>query len=295
KDYVYLDVRPETVNKYFEQDGIKNPDGSPRTITAEDIERKLPDIADFCRTYLGVDPIKDPMPIQPTAHYAMGGIPTDADGRVLVDAQGTILPGAYAAGEVACVSVHGANRLGTNSLVDLVVFGKRGGMAMMDFCNQVDLPALPDDPEGDVQAMLEFLLEGDSGTSAANIRKAMQEIMMRNVGVFRTEELLTTALERVRELKKQFRTVYVADKGKRFNTDLLEAWELGNMLELAEVTTLSALNRTESRGGHARDDYAERNDDDWLKHTFIQRDGENYQIDYKPVTIGRYQPQKRVY
>jgi succinate dehydrogenase / fumarate reductase flavoprotein subunit len=295
QDYVYLDVRPETVNKYFDLDGKKNPDGSPRRITAEEIERKLPDIADFCRTYLGVDPIKDPMPIQPTAHYAMGGIPTDADARIVVDTKGTVLPGGYAAGEVACVSVHGANRLGTNSLVDLVVFGKRGGIAMADYCAEVEHPPLPDDPEARVRGEIERLLSNQAGTPPATLRKAMQEVMMTNVGVFRTEQLLSEALQRIRELKKQYRTVYVADKGKRYNTDLLEAWELGNMLDLAEVTTLSALDRTESRGGHARDDFQQRDDEKWLVHTFIWREGDNYRIDYKPVTLGRYQPQVRVY
>jgi succinate dehydrogenase / fumarate reductase flavoprotein subunit len=295
QDYVYLDVRPEIVNKYFDEDGKKNPDGTPRRIAAEDIEKKLPDIADFCRTYLGVDPVKDPMPIQPTAHYAMGGIPTDVDGRILVDAQNNVLPGGYAAGEVACVSVHGANRLGTNSLVDLVVFGKRGGVAMAEYCNQVDHPPLPENPEAEVQAEIERLLANTQGVPAAKLRKAMQEVMMMNVGVFRTDQLLSEALEKVRELKKQFANVYVSDHGKRFNTDLLETWELRNLLDLAEVTTLSALNRTESRGGHARDDYPQRNDANWLKHTFIWQDGDNFRFGYKPVTIGRYQPQARVY
>ena len=295
EDYVYLDVRPEVVNRTFDEDGKKNPDGTPRRITAEDIEKKLPDIADFCRTYLGVDPIKDPMPIQPTAHYAMGGIPTDADGRILLDAQNTPLPGGYAAGEVACVSVHGANRLGTNSLVDLVVFGKRGGIAMAEFCNQVDHAPLPENPDAAVRAELDHLLSNPTGMSSAALRSAMRDIMMRNVGVFRTEQLMNEALEKVRELKKQFQNVYVGDKGKRFNTDLLETWELGNMLDLAEVTTLSALNRTESRGGHARDDYQQRDDENWLKHTFIRREGDNYQIEYKPVVIDRYKPQVRVY
>ncbi len=295
QDYVYLDVRPETVNRYFDEDGKKNADGTPRRITAADIEKKLPDIADFCRTYLGVDPVKDPMPIQPTAHYAMGGIPTDVDGRVIQAADNRVLPGAYAAGEVACVSVHGANRLGTNSLVDLVVFGKRGGLAMAQYCNEVDLPPLPENPEAAVRAELDALLARSSGQSAARIRRSMQEIMMRNVGVFRTEALLTEALEKVRELKELYASVYVADKGERFNTDLLEAWELGCMLDLAEVTTLSALNRTESRGGHARDDYPKRDDVNWLKHTLIFKEGDNYRIDYKPVVIGRYKPMERVY
>ncbi len=295
QDYVYLDVRPEVVNRYLAEDGKTNPDGSPRTITAADIEKKLPDIADFCRTYLDVDPVKQPMPIQPTAHYAMGGIPTDVDGRILLDVDNTPLPGGYAAGEVACVSVHGANRLGTNSLVDLVVFGKRGGIAMAEYCNQVELPPLPENPEAGVQAALDRLMANTQGVPAAKLRKAMQEVMMMNVGVFRTDQLLTEALERVRELKKQFANVYVSDRGKRFNTDLLETWELENMLDLAEVTTLSALNRTESRGGHARDDYPQRDDVNWLKHTFIWQDGDNFRFGYKPVTIGRYLPQARVY
>ncbi|HRI55876.1 MAG TPA: FAD-dependent oxidoreductase [Anaerolineae bacterium] len=295
QDYVYLDVRPEVVNKYLAEDGKTNPDGSPRSITAADIEKKLPDIADFCRTYLGVDPVTQPMPIQPTAHYAMGGIPTDVDGRILVDAANTPLPGGFAAGEVACVSVHGANRLGTNSLVDLVVFGKRGGIAMAEYCNQVELPPLPENPEAHVQAELAQLMANPQGIPAAKLRKAMQEVMMMNVGVFRTDQLLSEALEKVRELKKQFAHVYVSDRGKRFNTDLLETWEMKNMLELAEVTTLAALNRTESRGGHARDDYPQRDDVNWLKHSFIWQDGDNFRFDYKPVTIGRYQPQARVY
>lgn len=295
QDYVYLDIRPEVVNRYLAEDGKTNPDGTPRSITAADIERKLPDIADFCRTYLDVDPVTQPMPIQPTAHYAMGGIPTDVDGRILANVDNTPLPGAFAAGEVACVSVHGANRLGTNSLVDLVVFGKRGGIALGEYCKEVDFAPLPENPEAGVQADLAKLLANTQGIPAAKLRKAMQEVMMRNVGVFRTEQLLSEALERVRELKRQFADVYVSDRGKRFNTDLLETWELRNMLDLAEATTLSALNRTESRGGHARDDFPKRDDVNWLKHTFIWQDGDNFRFGYKPVTIGRYQPQARVY
>jgi succinate dehydrogenase / fumarate reductase flavoprotein subunit len=166
---------------------------------------------------------------------------------------------------------------------------------MAEYCNQVDLPPLPESPEVVVQDEIDRLMANTNGVPAAKLRKAMQEVMMMNVGVFRTDQLLSEALEKVRELKKQFDNVFVGDRGKRFNTDLLETWELKNMLDLAEATTLSALNRTESRGGHARDDYPQRDDAHWLKHTFIWQDGDNYRFGYKPVTIGRYQPQARVY
>ncbi|MEA3338128.1 MAG: FAD-dependent oxidoreductase [Chloroflexota bacterium] len=295
EDYVFLDVTPDTVNKYFELDGATNPDGSPRSITAEDIERKLPDIADFTRTYLGIDPIKDPMPVQPTAHYGMGGIPTNVNGEVVIDSGNAVLPGLFAAGECACVSVHGANRLGTNSLVDLVVFGKRSGVAIADFCQTVDWAPLPPSPTARVETELTGLLSGAGEHSVAGIRQVMQRVMMSNVGVFRTDALITEALEQIQELQRQYKSVVVADQGRRFNTELLEAWELGCLLDLAEVTAISALNRRESRGGHARDDYKQRDDENWLKHTLVTMEGDNYKLDYKPVVIERYQPMERVY
>jgi succinate dehydrogenase / fumarate reductase, flavoprotein subunit len=266
---------------------------------SEVIENKLPDIADFCRTYLGVDPVKEPMPIQPTAHYAMGGIPTDIDCRVILDGNNTVLPGLYAAGEVACVSVHGANRLGTNSLLDLVVFGRRGGLAMEEFCRTADLPPLPKNPTERVEAQFAALLEGGGGSkgeSAARIREEMQDTMQDNVGIFREAEGMEEARVKLAELRERYSQVTVMDKGKRFNTDLLEAWELGNLLDLAQVTTTCAINRTESRGAHLREDYLDRNDAEWMKHTLITR-GEDGQevISYKPVTITKFQPKERVY
>jgi succinate dehydrogenase / fumarate reductase flavoprotein subunit len=291
QNYVHLDIRPETVNHYFELAGEK------RRINREYIEAKLPDIADFTRTYLGVDPVTEPMPIQPTAHYAMGGIPTDVDGRVLRDVDGSLIEGLYAAGECACVSVHGANRLGTNSLVDLVVFGRRSGNHMADYCNQADLLPLPDDPAGEVMAEFERIRNGSGGVKAAVLRTKMQKSMTANVGVFRTEETMATAVADLNELRESYsRSIQIDDKGSKFNTDLLEAWELGCLLELAEVTAVSARSRPESRGGHAREDYQKRNDQEWLKHTFYFRteDG-SYRLDYKPVTLGRYEPKERVY
>lgn len=291
QNYVHLDIRPETVNHYFEQAG------ESRRIDREYIEAKLPDIADFTRTYLGVDPVTEPMPVQPTAHYAMGGIPTDVDGRVLADVDGSLIDGLYAAGECACVSVHGANRLGTNSLVDLVVFGRRSGKHMADYCNQADLLPLPDNPAAEVMAEFERIRNGSGGVNAAELRTKMQKTMTANVGVFRTEETMSSAVAELKELIESYnRNIQIDDKGQKFNTDLLEAWELGCLLELAEVTAASALARPESRGGHARDDYQKRNDAEWLKHTFYFRTEDNgHRLDYKPVTLGRYEPKERVY
>lgn len=296
KDYVYLDVRPETVNKYAELDGRTRPDGTPYRVTAEEILSKIPDITDFCRTYLGVDPVKDPMPIQPTAHYAMGGIPTNKYGEVVVDDQGTVLPGLYAAGECACVSVHGANRLGTNSLVDLVVFGKYAGIKAAEYANGSDLPRLPSDADGEVRRQLDNLLNGSGREKAAQIGRELRKVMSDDVGVFRTEEGLKQAVEKVRELRERYKQVRVSDGGKIFNTELLNTWELGCLLDAALVTAVSALERKESRGAHAREDYPRRDDENWLKHTlaWLNEDG-SVRLGYKPVVITQYAPQERVY
>lgn len=291
QNYVHLDVRPETVNKYNELAG------DPKRIDRAYIESKLPDIADFTRTYLGIDPVEEPMPIQPTAHYAMGGIPTDLDGRVLIGAEKRVLNGLYAAGECACVSVHGANRLGTNSLVDLVVFGRRSGRHIAEYCQQTDLMPLPTGTAQYLQSELNRLRTGTGGVKPYELRQKMQKTMTDNVGVFRTEETMTRAVDELRQLRHEYDTkLEIDDKGQRYNTDLLEAWELGCLLELAEVTAFSARARQESRGGHAREDYPERDDEQWLKHTLCARDEQGqYSLDYKPVVLGRYEPKKRVY
>lgn len=296
KDYVYLDIRPESINKYKSGPGGKD-------VTAEELEKKLPDIIEMMRVYMAVEPMKEMVPIQPTAHYAMGGVPTDTDGRVIKDGQNTVVPGLFAAGEAACVSVHGANRLGTNSLVDLVVYGRRGGKAMAEYVKGANFSPLPDSPEAQVVSELERIRTQTGSEKAGKIRTEMQDVMMDNVGVFRTEEMIQTALNKVQELKDRFAKVQIDDKGKRFNTDLLETFELGCLLDLAEATALSALNRKESRGAHSRDDFPNRNDAEWLKHTLIRYTGqgtagitnEQTAIDYKPVTITKFQPQERKY
>ena len=261
----------------------------------EVVEAKIPDIADFCKTYLGIDPAVDPMPVQPTAHYAMGGIPTDVDGRVLMDEQNTPLPGFYAAGECACVSVHGANRLGTNSLVDIVVFGRRAGRDIARFIAQNDFTPLPADSESRAREEVERLLHSSGGESVADIRRELQAVMMDNVGVFRIEPQMQAALERVHQLQERYERISLQDKGATFNTELLEAIELGYLLDLAELTAASALAREESRGAHSREDYPERDDENWLKHTLAYRTGTGVELRYKPVSITRFQPKPRTY
>jgi len=294
--YLYVDVRPETVNKYAELDGRTRPDGTPYRVTSQEILSKIPDITDFCKTYLGVDPATQPIPVQPTAHYAMGGIPTDKYGRVVIDDHGTVVPGLYAAGECACVSVHGANRLGTNSLLDLIVFGKHAGLNAAEYVNGASFQPLPADPTDFTRQQIDRLLQGDGTQKPAVIGKEMRAVMFDDVGVFRTHEGLERAIEKVQELRERYRHVKVVDRTKVFNMDLLNAWELGNLLDLALVTAVSAQARTESRGAHAREDFPSRDDANWLKHTLacLTPSGE-VSLSYKPVTITKYTPQIRTY
>jgi len=295
KNFVYLDIRPETVNKFAAEDGRTNVDGSKYNLTAEQVLAKLPDIIDFCRVYLGVDPVTQMMPIQPTAHYTMGGIPTNKFGEVVIDDKNTPFPGLYAAGECACVSVHGGNRLGTNSLLDLVVFGKYAGLKAAEYANQAEFEKLPADSESATKAQLEALKNGSGRENVFKLSNELKKVMFADVGIYRNEKDMLSALEKVRELKARFKDVTVTDTGRIFNTELLNAWELGNMLDVAEVIAMSAANRKESRGGHSREDFPDRDDKNWLKHTLIWNKDGKLEIGYKPVTITKHQPKARVY
>lgn len=259
------------------------------------LQAKLPDITDFVMTYLGIDPVTTPIPIQPTAHYAMGGLPTDIDGRVTIDEENTVMPGLYAAGEVACVSVHGANRLGTNSLVDLVVFGRRAGKHAAEMIKTTDLEPLPPEPEYRARAEISNILDRKTGENTSLIRAELQEHMMANASVFRTGELLESMREKLVELRDRYNQVKIDDQGKIFNTDLLEAIELGSLLDVSEAIVEGAIARTESRGAHMREDYPNRDDEEWLAHTLAYRTSGGIQLKKKPVVLTRFEPKERTY
>jgi len=269
---------------------------------AEVLETKLPDITEFARTYLGVDPVFEPVPVMPTAHYAMGGIPTNVKAEVLRD-NDTVVPGLYAAGECACVSVHGSNRLGTNSLLDINVFGKRAGNYAVEYASTAKFTPLPDNPAAFVLGLVAELRGSDGTERIAALRKELQEEMDKNAQVFRTDESLEKVTKTIHGLRERYKNVGIHDKGRRFNTDLLEAIELGFLLDLAEVVVFSARNRKESRGGHMRDDYPTRDDATYMKHTMAYLTGDPHSADaadhitlgWKPVVITNYQPMERKY
>jgi succinate dehydrogenase / fumarate reductase flavoprotein subunit len=280
KDYVYLDLTH---------------------LEPAHIDAKLPDITEFARTYLGVEPYTEPVPVFPTAHYVMGGVPTNIKGEVLQD-NDTIVPGLYAAGEVACVSVHGSNRLGTNSLLDINVFGKRSGINAAKYAADAEFVALPENPTDFVEKQVAHVRDNDGNERVGAIRKDLQETMDANMQVFRSGDTIAQALSDIESLRQRYDNIGIQDKGKRFNLDLLEAIELGFLLDLAEVMTVSALHRHESRGGHFREDYPKRDDENFMKHTMIYKDDEaetegikGMRFDTKPVIFTRYEPMERKY
>ena len=258
------------------------------------IDAKLPDITEFARTYLGVEPYTEPVPVFPTAHYAMGGIPTNIKAEVLRD-NDTVVPGLYAAGECACVSVHGANRLGTNSLLDINVFGKRAGIYAVEYAKDAKFVDVPADAVAETVKLIEHMRNARGTEKIAVIRRELQETMDKNAQVYRTEESLNEALEKIKELRKRYENIQVQDRGQRFNTDLLEAIELGFLLDLAEVLAFTARERRESRGGHYREDFETRDDEKFMVHSMAYKAGDDITIGWKPVVITNYPPMERKY
>ena len=267
----------------------------------EVIDAKLPDITEFARTYLGVEPYTEPVPVFPTAHYAMGGIPTNIKTEVLSD-NDTVVRGLFAAGECACVSVHGANRLGTNSLLDINVFGKRAGIYAVEYAREADFVPVPENAISEVEKMLAIARNSTGTEKVAVLRKELQDTMDKNAQVYRTEESLNEALEKIAELRTRYQNIQVQDRGKRFNTDLLEAIELGFLFDLSEVLVMTARERRESRGGHFREDYETRNDEKFMVHSMAYKldktpakPGDDIRVDWKPVTVTNYPAMERKY
>ncbi|RMG60340.1 MAG: FAD-binding protein, partial [Deltaproteobacteria bacterium] len=274
KDYVYLDLRHLGEQKLME---------------------RLPQITELARKFVGVDPVKEPIPIQPTAHYSMGGIPVDINGHVIYDPKKNIVEGLYAAGECACVSVHGANRLGCNSLLDAVVHGRRTGRTILNDLKNLSFKALFEEPEKPVKEEIERLMKGSGKVRAAEIRQTLQESMQKYCGVFRDQKGLETLLSIIKDLQKQYEDVGIDDRSMVYNTELIEAIELSHLLEFSEVIVVGGLARTESRGAHYRTDYPKRDDENWMKHTLAYKTEDGVRLDYMPVVITKYPPQERKY
>ncbi len=269
-----------------------------RHLGREKIMTRLPQVREIAIDFTGTDPIDAPVPIQPTAHYSMGGIPTTADGQVIADASGTPLTGFFAAGEVSCVSVHGANRLGSNSLLEASVFGRRAGSAIAQFIQDgAQLYPVSGDPASRNRQKIKQQLDQDGPELVDQIAQELKETMTQNCGIFRDKTKLEAALANIQQLKERLKTARVMDKSQRYNTDLLAGLETDHLVTFSEVVVAGALARNESRGAHSRTDFPERDDENWLKHTVAHKENAGPRFSYKPVTIfeDRFPPQKRQY
>ncbi|MCE5243874.1 MAG: FAD-binding protein, partial [Desulfobacteraceae bacterium] len=298
KDLAARDVVSRAIYKEIEAGrGIDGKDYVHLDLThlgEKKLAERLSDISSFARIYVGVDTVKEPIPVQPTCHYMMGGIPTTTEGQVL-DASQEAVPGLYAVGECSCISLHGANRLGCNSLLDLVVFGRRAGEKMLEDLGKLPWTEPPAKPEGPTLERIARLKGSGKGESTVTLRSELQRVMMRDCSVFRREETLNRALAEIRTLQERYGDVHMSDTGSRFNQDLQDALELECLLGLAEAILASALARKESRGAHSREDFPERDDAEWLRHTLVRRDGGRIELSYKPVNVTLFPPKPRVY
>lgn len=276
-DYVHLDLRP---------------------IGKERILERLPQVYELALNYLKVDALVEAVPIQPTAHYSMGGIPANIKTEVIKDAKGTVVKGLYTAGEASCLSLHGANRLGTNSLQGAATFGRITGINISQFIQENGFENLPANPLDAAQRKISQLTEGSGNERYSDIRKKLQESMTKHAGVFRNEADMLKLKKIIKELQEQFRNVIIDDKCQVFNLDLIEAFEVGNLLSFSEVIVEGAIARQESRGAHYRTDYPKRDDENWLKHTLAWQTDKGIKLDFsKEVVIymDRFPPQERKY
>ncbi len=266
-----------------------------RHMGKEKIMSRVPFCWEEAHRLVGVDAVIEPIPVRPTIHYCMGGIPVNTDGRVRGSAD-TLVEGFFAAGESACVSVHGANRLGSNSLLECVVYGRRTGAAIAQYIQNHKLPTI-DEQEYLKQAKEEIqnLLNQSGKYRIGEIRQAFQDCMTQYCGVFRTEELMSTGLEKIQELQQQYAEIYLDDKGSDWNTEVIEAVELRSLMVVGKMIMTSALNRQESRGAHCREDYSQRDDTNFLRHTMAYYSSAGIDIRYAPVNISMFQPQERKY
>ncbi|MEW8155436.1 MAG: FAD-binding protein, partial [Candidatus Thiodiazotropha endolucinida] len=267
----------------------------------EVIAKRLPGIRESSKIFAGVDPVKDPIPVFPTAHYVMGGIPTDRFGRVMptADDDGDHLPGLYAAGECACASVHGANRLGGNSLLDILVFGRLAGHNIIEYVkdNTTHRPLDEASVEKAVSRLQRWDAKGD-GITVSQLRNEFRKTMEDHAGVFRVEDMMADGVKKVKQLQEKLSEVRLTDHSSTFNTNRTEALELENLIDVGLSIAVSALHRKESRGAHSRPDYPKRDDVDWMKHTLYWK--ENDRLDYKgvraqPLTVESFPPKERVY
>ncbi len=289
-------VSRSMITEILEGRGVKREDGLDHVwldlthLGAEKINHRLPLIREVCMKFIGIDPIKEMIPVRPVAHYSMGGVEADIDGRTRVE-------NIWAAGEAACHSLHGANRLGTNSTAECLVWGDITGNEILDYVKGgATLAPLPEDKaEAEEKRIFEELLKKDGPENPYEIRRELRTMMQHHVGVYRTKEKLAAGLEKVRELRERFQKIHLKDRGRVYNTNLFHVLETENLLDLAEVMILGALNREESRGGHARRDFPTRDDEKFLKHTIVFKKGDELVLDYKPVTITKWKPVERKY
>ncbi len=266
-----------------------------RHLGRDKIQERLPQIRDLVMSFVGVDPVEEPIPIQPTAHYSMGGIPTDLRGQVILGPQKRPVPGLFAAGECACVSVHGANRLGTNSLLEAVTFGRRAGIAAAEYVSEAEKVSFPENVQRRAREDLDGLVAADGRESAPLLRAELQETMTTLCGIFRNEEGLQECIRKIRDLRERFGDIAIQDKSRTFNTEVIAALETRNLLDFSEVIAMGASAREESRGAHFRTDYPKRDDERWLKHTLAWRENGGVRLDYKDIVITQFPPEERKY